>query len=125
MSFFKIKLRKSDRLFRAYLLATRPHVCVRCGKKFQDTRYLHVSHFWGRGHENVRHDPENTDLLCSLPCHSTWGHGEERPLYEAYKIKQLGQDGFDRLMLRAHLRKKRDDKLDVFVIEQMIEELKV
>ncbi len=120
MSFFKIKPRKSDRLFRAYLLASRPHECVRCGKKFHDIRYLHVSHFWGRGHEAVRFDPENCDLLCAIPCHDLWGHGEERDKYIEFKIKQLGTDGDDRLTLRAHAYKKRDDKMDIFIIEQMI-----
>ncbi len=120
MSFFKIKLRRSDKLWREYLIKIRPYVCVRCGKS---GKQLDVSHFWVRSHESTRFDMENCDFLCHIPCHDLWGHGEERKDYEAFKIKQLGQEGFDRLMVRAHSRKKRDDKMDVLYLKAQISTL--
>jgi len=37
--------------------------------------------------------------------------------------KRLGDRGFDLLDVRAHTYKKRDDKLDKIIIEQLIKEL--
>ena len=44
--------------------------------------------------------------------------------YEEFKIKQLGQEGYNRLMVRAKATiKRRDDSSDVMVIKEMIRDL--
>lgn len=122
---YKIRLRKTDRLFRKYLLLTRPHVCARCGKVIPDNKIgsLHVSHYWSRSHEATRFDERNCDLLCFY-CHNAWGHSEERDNYKKYKIAQLGEDEYNKLDILAHSHKKRDDKMDELVIKSMIAQAK-
>ncbi len=100
--------------------------CRRCHKKYDktstsDRQGLHCSHYWGRGHESVRIDPDNADALC-YGCHRLWGHGDQRHEYEAFKRRQLGQTGFASLMIRAHQYKKRDDKMDKLILEMLIQD---
>lgn len=101
------------------------YTCQKCGRVYPvgNCRNLGVSHFWGRGRENVRFDDDNCIALCTLPCHDYWGHGEGRKEYEEYMIKRLGQEGFEALMVRAHIRKKRDDNLDRIIIGQLLKEV--
>jgi hypothetical protein len=56
--------------------------------------------------ESVRFDPDNADTLCH-GCHRYW-EKENREAYRDFKVKQLGQDGFDRLTVRANTYHKRD-----------------
>ena len=121
MSFFKIKLRKTDRFWTQFIRLRDNFTCARCHKVYspEDCRNLGVSHFWGRSHESTRFDSENCDLLCTWNCHGIWAE-EDRDMYKAFKIAQLGQDGFDRLMLRANLYKHRDDALDLIIIKALL-----
>jgi len=119
-----VKLRANDRKFRKVILARDEYTCQRCGTQYDPSdnlQGLHVSHFWGRGRENTRFDEANTCLLC-WGCHRIWGHGDGRDEYRSFLIKKLGQDEFDKLEARAHMTKKRDDKLDALFIEQMLTE---
>ena len=120
-----MKLRKTDRLFRKFILKRDNYTCARCRRKYSpddNLQGLHVSHFWGRGRENVRFDTENCVLLCYY-CHRLWGHGDGRHEYEDFMRKRLGDDGYDRLMVRAHMTKSRDDKLDEIAITQLLKEV--
>jgi len=121
---FKIKLRKTDRLFTRLIRERDNYTCRRCGRVYPEDncQNLGVSHFWGRGRENTRFDSENCDALCTLPCHAIWAE-EDRKEYEAFKIRQLGQEGFDLLDVRAHTYKKRDDKMDEIILKEMLKEL--
>jgi len=121
---FKTKLRKSDTLFRQYALKVYEYTCARCRKEYSpdNCRGLHVSHYWGRRRENVRHDIENICLLC-YGCHLRWGHGDLRSDYTKFMVDRLGQKGFDLLQLRAYTYKKRDDKLDEIIIKELLKEL--
>ena len=120
----KTKLRKSDQLFRQYVLRIYDYTCARCKKEYppDNCRGLHVSHYWGRGRENTRHDIENVCLLC-YGCHLRWGHGDQREEYTGYMRERLGDKGFDLLELRAYTYKKRDDKLDEIIIKQLLKEV--
>ena len=84
---------------------------------------LECSHFWGRGHENTRFDPENCIALCTYHHRFAWGHGDGRQAYTDFMKKRLGERGFDLLDVRAHTYKKKDNKLDKIIIEQLIKEL--
>jgi len=71
-----------------------------------------------------------------MPCHSEWEHekgvtkgfvsgvGEvEIPRdYRAWKIKHLGQERFDALVVRAHTTVKKDRFLAKIMIELLIKE---
>ncbi len=121
-----MKLRKSDTLFRQYALRYYGYTCARCGRRYSEDncRGLHVSHFWGRGRENVRFDIENVCLLC-YGCHRIWGHGDGRGEYEQFMKDRLGENGYNMLDVRAHLYKKRDDTLDLIIIKELLKGVKM
>jgi len=118
-----VKLRKADSLFRKLILKRDNYTCQRCGSQYtpDNCRGLHVSHYWGRGRENVRLDPENVCLLC-WGCHQLWGHGDRRCEYTDFMRRKLGDKGFDLLELRAHIYKKRDDAMDAIVMKELLKE---
>ena len=118
-----MKIRKSDRLFRKYILRRDSYTCQRCGREYPEDNCqgLHVSHYWGRGRENTRHDPDNGILLC-FGCHQLWGHGDLRQKYTDFMVNKLGQEGFDRLAVQAYTFKKRDDYLDEAWLNRMLQE---
>jgi len=119
-----VKLRANDRKFSNYIRARDNWRCVACGDKSKDysenRQGLHCSHFFGRGRENTRFDPLNCVALCRHHHLYAWGHSDGRDEYKAYMIKRIGQDEFDKLEVRAHMTKKRDDKLDALGIEQLL-----
>lgn len=85
--------------------------CVRCGSTVRkNPKGLPVSHtnshYFGRGAENTRFEPTNCDTLC-YPCHTLWG-SRDKDEYEAFKVLQLGQAGFDSLLLASNTYKKKD-----------------
>ena len=122
MSIFKVRLRATDRLFSKYIRSRDGWACLACGSRSKDYREdgqgLHCSHFWGRGHENTRFDPDNCISLCAYH-HRLWAE-EERDCYKDFMINRLGRIGFDLLDVRAHLTKKRDDKLDAIIIRELL-----
>lgn len=126
MGFGKVKRDKADEVF-SHFIRLRDSACVRCGKPvLLNDSGLPVSgdasHYFGRGRESTRFDPENVDTLCKMSCHSRW-EGEDRELYKAFKIKQLGQAGFDRLTLRANTPQKKDRKLAYLIWSQELKKL--
>jgi hypothetical protein len=124
LSIFKIKLRRTDKLFSQYIRRRDNFTCQRCHHIFppDDAQGLHNSHYWGRGHENTRMDSDNCIALC-FGCHRIWAE-EERAQYKAFMIERLGQIGYDLLEYRHNLYKKRDDKADLIILKYMLEELK-
>lgn len=113
-----MKIRQTDKLFSQFIRQRDGWRCTRCGKQFTPpTQGLHCAHFWGRRKESVRFDPENADALC-------WGdhsHFEQHPEeHRAWKLKQLGQERFDRLTLRANTPRKRDDVMTRIVLKELL-----
>ena len=121
MSFFKVKLRKTDRLWTKHIRTRDKYTCQKCEKTYptESCRNLGVSHYWGRGRENTRFDEDNCIALCTLPCHQNWG-GEGRQEYTDFMKQRLGEKGFADLELRAHMRKKRDDITDELYIKELL-----
>ncbi len=106
-----IKLRKADVEFSKYIRTRDDWTCQRCHRRYDPpTQALHCSHYFGRGRENTRFDPENCVALC-YGCHRLWGHGDLRDDYTAYMVKRLGEQAFKKLKIRAYQYKKKDDKL--------------
>ena len=117
-----IKRRQSDILFSKYIRQRDGWRCFRCKKQFEENApNLHASHFWGRGKESTRFDPENVDAVCSF-CHRYF---ESNPAdYAALKEKQLGKERYNALMVRANATfRKRDDKMDVLYVRQLLKEI--
>lgn len=118
----RIKLDKADIAFSEYIRSRDKWTCQRCGKRYiPPTQALHCSHYFGRGKESTRFDPENADALC-YGCHVQWG-GTDREAYRQFKINQLGQDGFDRLTIRANTYKKKDRKMALIMARELLRSL--
>ena len=111
---FAIHRDKADIAFSEYLRAKVGH-CEICYKK----KRLEVSHYWGRGHEATRFDPENCDILCNY--HHRKFHSDPG-LYEAWKRKKIGNARYDALMVRAHSYCKKDRKFQLLKIIKTAEQ---
>jgi hypothetical protein len=118
----KLKLDKADSTFSQYVRARDGWTCVRCGGYHEPpTKALHCSHYFGRGREGTRFDPENADALCH-GCHQYWGSADKEG-YRNFKINQLGQKGFDLLTLRANTYKKKDRKMSLLEAKALLQSL--
>lgn len=101
----KITIDKADAVFSQFI-RLRDKRCRRCGSwvRFNE-KGLPVSHtnshYYTRGKETTRFEPNNCDTLC-FPCHRLWG-GDHRADYTAFKKKQLGEDAFKRMDVQAHM----------------------
>jgi len=118
----RIKIDPADKAFSLYIRTRDNWTCQRCRKKFTPpTKALHCSHYFGRGRENTRFDPENCDALCH-GCHQHWGSADKEG-YRNFKINQLGREHFNLLTLRANTYKKRDRKMSLIVAKQLLIEI--
>lgn len=112
----KIKLDKADQMFSKYIRA-RDKVCQRCGSN----KGLQASHYYGRGKESTRFDPHNVDCLC-FGCHQYWG-STDREAYRTFKLRQLGEKGFQVLTIRANTYQKKDRELAYLQAKALLEGL--
>ena len=104
-----VRIDPADKVFSLYIRYRANWKCERCGKQFEvGSQGLHCSHFWGRARESTRYDPVNCVAHCH-GCHSFLTANPE--LHREWKLKQIGQAEYDRLMLRAHVTQKKDRKL--------------
>jgi len=120
------KTRKTDEMFSNYIRTRDEWECLACAKSkdYSNNRQgLHCSHYWSRSRENTRFDTQNCISLCTYHHLYGWGHGDGRNEYTAFMIKRLGQEGFDKLDVRAHLTKKQDDKLEKIAINELMKEV--
>lgn len=118
----KIRLDPADNLFSQYIRLRDGH-CVRCGKWQGENGFKHLqcSHYFGRGRESTRFDPENCDALCFY-CHRYWG-SDNREAYREFKIRQLGEEGFEKLRIRSEMYCKKDRKLSYFAAKVLLKTL--
>ena len=121
----KIKIDKADQAFSLYIRTRDDWTCQRCGKRFLkgNTGGLECSHYFGRSRENTRFDPDNCIALCT-GCHSYWDSAAKEE-YRNFKIKQLGEKGFDLLMVRANTYRKKDRKMALIVAREMLKQLEI
>lgn len=118
----KIKIFKEDQLFSRYIRIRDGWSCQRCHAQHEiGSQGLHNSHYWGRGNWSTRFDPENCDALC-FACHRLWG-GDYRRDYENFKRKQLGEKRYMQLEIRAHSYAKRDHKLAMIFVRELLKNL--
>lgn len=119
-----IKIDAADIAFSQYI-RLRDRCCMRCyspvklNEKGMPVSH-HASHFWGRGRENTRFDPENVVTHCH-GCHAYLTANPEE--HRAWKLKQIGQERYDALMLRANTYKKKDRRLELMIWREAIKSL--
>lgn len=107
-----MKIDRADHYFSLYVRNRDNWTCQRCKGYFKEGG-LQASHFFGRRMESVRFDLENVDSLC-YGCHRYW-EKEDREAYREFKVKQLGERGFELLSIRARLIAKKDRKMMAIV----------
>jgi len=118
----RIKLDKADRVFSKYIRERDKWICQRCRTPFEpNSQGLHCSHYFGRGNECTRFDPENCDALC-MGCHQAWDSNKED--YRDFKIKQLGEQEFQILRIRASSICKKDRELSYLIAKKLLENVK-
>lgn len=118
----KILIRREDTLFSKYIRTRDKWKCVSCKKQYpENAQGLHCSHYWSRRNEGTRFDPLNCDALCFF-CHQKWG-GDYRSEYTEFKKKQLGEKGYNDLRMRAHLYYKKDRKLALIYVKELLKSL--
>ena len=120
---YRVKLRPADVLFSKYIRERAGWRCEYCNKDMSDRKqYLQNSHYYGRGKESTRFDPDNCMALCSY-CHNKLGHGDKRDEYKRIMINKLGEKGFDLLTLRSNTTQKKDDEMTKIYIKKLLSEL--
>ena len=71
--------------------------------------------------KSVRFDEANCDTLC-FGCHRYW-EKEDREAYRDFKVRQLGEKGFDLLNMRARTPDKSiDEKLIAMYYKKKLKE---
>lgn len=117
-----IRIDPADRWFSLFIRYRANWTCERCGTEYEvGSQGLHASHFWSRGRESTRFDPVNVSAHC-FGCHAELGGNPE--LHRQWKLKQIGQAEYDRLMVRAETRQKKDRKLMAIIWKQEYEKEK-
>lgn len=117
-----MKIDKADKKFSEYIRTRDEWRCKRCGTQYEPpTAGLHNSHYFGRGKENTRFDPENCDALC-FKCHIEWGSAN-REEYRRFKIAQLGEEKFRDLEVRAEILVRKDRKAAYILAKCLLETL--
>lgn len=121
----KIRIDKADQTFSQYI-RLRDKICQRCKSRVElNGNGLPISHqnshYFGRGKESTRFEPLNCDTLC-MACHIRWG-GTDREDYRAFKIKQLGKEGFKRLDVQAHTFTKKDRKMAFLIAKELLKDV--
>jgi len=111
-----VKIDSADKYFSLYIRYRDNWTCQRCGTKYEPvTNALHNSHFWGRARESTRFDPLNASAHCH-GCHSFFTANPE--LHRQWKLNRIGQAEYDRLMIRAETRQKKDRELMTILWKQ-------
>ena len=125
MSYHDIKLRPADIKFSLYIRERNDWKCEYCNKvcKINDEwiAKLEASHYFSRRHENTKFDPENVHSLC-FSCHKRMGGytREENSEYDLWMKKILGEKRYKNLKIRANTYKKKDDKMVLLYLNQLI-----
>ena len=119
--FGKIKIRQSDKLFSLYVRRKAKWKCECCGKQYQEgDQGLHASHFWGRRHENTRHDPLNVSAHC-FSCHRRFT--EDPEAHREWKLRQIGEKEFEILKIRANTYQKKDEFMARLIAKELLKTL--
>lgn len=128
MNWNNIKVRSTDKEYSKYIRKKSGGKCERCGKVCEidgERLYqLDCSHYYGRRNESVRFDDDNCHALCN-PCHKRMGGHtrEENGEYDIWLKEKLGETRYKMLKIRANATGKRDDKMQMLIIKQLMKDL--
>lgn len=100
-------IKKLDGLFSHYIRHRDGWKCIRCGKQYHPpTNALHNSHFWSRRYMGARYQEDNCDAIC-YGCHRFIESDKQKgSWYYEFKLKQLGEERFQMLEIKAKGRSK-------------------
>lgn len=109
-----MKIDAADKAFSQWI-RLRDMKCMRCHSPVQlndsGVPITHQnSHYFGRGREGTRFEPDNCDTLCH-GCHRFW-EKEDREAYRQFKIQQLGEKRHAALQLQANSYHKKDREME-------------
>ena len=116
----RIKRDPADIWFSKYIRLKAGFICAVC-KRFCGENGGEASHFHGRRKESVRFDEDNVVCSC-FGCHRRFTEMPQE--HRAWKLKQLGQQRFDALNVRANLPAQKDRKLMAIVWRAEYDKLK-
>ena len=118
-----MKIDQADKVFSQYIRTRADWRCEYCGTDYTDnTVGLHNSHYWSRGKESTRFDPDNCMALCYYH-HLKLGHGDERDEYKRIMIEKLGEKRFKQLDYRAHQTKRKDRAMSLLEAKELLKSL--
>lgn len=108
-----VKIDPADKYFSQWI-RFRDKQCMRCKSPVRfNEKGLPVthqnSHYFGRGRQGTRFEPDNCDTLCH-GCHRFW-EKEDREAYREFKVEQLGTKRYASLTLQANSYHKKDYKM--------------
>lgn len=127
MGYYPVEINRADKLFSDHIRKKAGYRCQKCGKlcriKGVWIASLQASHYWTRNHWNVRYDERNVIPLCD-PCHRRMGEYKrnEDGEYDLWMKERLGEDGYKRLKIDANTTARRDEKIWLLYVKQLIKE---
>ena len=105
MSWYKIKIRKTDKDYSKYIRTKANWKCEICSRN--DIK-LECSHWIGRRKEATRFHDMNCHCIC-FNCHKEEHEGKKT--YTNWMLKKYGQKELDKLELLSNSYCKKDDKM--------------
>jgi hypothetical protein len=129
MNWYKPKRNNNDILFSKFIRTRDGWKCQYRFKCYGGVDYrsnpqgLHCSHFQKRGKWTTRYDPLNCDAACAA-CHNFVENDPDgQKTLEAWKLRQLGEQKYKALLIRANTTGRKDPKLDTLYVKQLLKEL--
>lgn len=122
MSWFKTKIRSADKLYSQVIRTRDKMLCQYNFRCLPGTQGSQTSHFQKRRKESVRFDLENGDWCCAK-CHFfvETAEGGQKTL-EEWKRKQLGDQRYKALLVRANSYGKKDDKMNIIILKEILKQ---
>lgn len=123
MNWYKVKIRPADRLMSQYVKKRDKNLCQYNFKCYRGTPGNQASHFQKRRKESVRFDSQNVDWVCAK-CHFFVENDPKgQKVLEDWKLKQLGELKYKLLLVRANMYQKKDDKLQIIILKELLKNL--
>jgi hypothetical protein len=103
-----------------YVKARDKGLCKYNFKCYPGTSGSQTSHFQKRRKETVRFDEENCDWVCAKCHYFVENHPNGQQTLEEFKKNQLGEKRYKMLLIRVNQTGRKDDKLAILYIKQLI-----
>lgn len=120
MSWFKTTIRPADKLFSQIIRKRDKMLCQYNFRCFRGTEGSQTSHFQKRRKESVRFDLENADWCCAKCHYYVENDPAGQKTLEAWKRIQLGEKSYKMLLVRANSYGKKDDKMTMIILKQLM-----